>query len=364
MSDQHHVTTDAEGGSPMAEGLGEAGRGAAQVAAAAMMAMQMWTRVQDQREQARMVEDQQQAERARAELRTEQAAARLGWAPALERDFGSTATTADAMGAWAAAQPWIDHDPSAAEASRQAEARLDQLQPDLMAKYRAHTGAGLAPPAAMVEAGHDVDQARYQAFLPPEPMRGIDPGLYEVRNDLGVDDTLRAWDAARPWAARYPDASEAMGRAEEQLRRLRPAGMAQYDDARAMGAEPVDAMRAALPELRTQVWQDEVAVVQRLDSGQAEADRTVGDQQRAAAHDDFSQPDLASTPDVNERTTAAGHGADHQELSDARTAHADSLVGQAYPVTIHTALATKAGPAPAPAARLSRAAAPAPGRRR
>lgn len=364
MSSQHHVTTDGEGGNPLAEGLGEAGRGAAQVAAGAMMAMQMWIRAREQREQAAEVEDRQRSEQARAQLRTDQAAARAGWAPGLERDFPRSATTADAAGVWSAAQPWVEHDTTAAEASQRAEARLEELHPELMEEYRAYRGDGLRPPEAMMEAGRTVSSAGWQDIL--------DPGKRET---MGVDDTLRAWAAARPWAASAPQpegqwsprseqAAQAMGEAEAQLRRLRPAAMADYDEARAYGVPALEAMQAAAPQLREHVWQDEVGLSGTLNPGAAEAARTVAQEERGEALHDFDQPDLASTPDVDERATAATHGADHQELSDARGAQAQTLVGRAYPQTIHTSLATKAGPAKAPGARLERGATQAPGRRR
>lgn len=365
MSAQHHVTTEMDGGNPFSEGLGEAGRGAAQVAAAAMLAMQMWVRAREQREQARMTEDTQRAEQARAQLRTDQAAARVAWAPGLERDFPRTATTADAVGVWSAAQPWVDHDASAAEAAQRAEARLEQLQPDLMAEYRGYRDEGLRPPEAMMEAGRTVSAPAWQDVLDPAK-----------REHMGVDDTLRAWSAARPWAASSPQpegqwsprseqAAQAMGEAEAQLRRLRPVAMADYDEARGMGTPALDAMQAALPQLREQVWQDEVAVTGRLDPGAADAARSVAQEQRGEALHDFDQPDLPSTPAIDERVAAATHGAEHQELSDARGAQAQSLVGRAYPQTIHTALATtRGGPAQAPAARLARGAARSTGRRR
>ena len=364
MSDQFHATTEGDGGSPLSEGLGDASRHAAELAAAAAMAMQMWTRARDQREQARMVDDQRGAEGARAELRAEHAAARLGWAPALEPQFERTATSGEAARAWASAQPWVSHDSAAADAAMRAETVLRHWEPDLMARFDAHREAGMEPTGAMCEATHDLARDRYGAFLPPQPMRGVDAGLYNVRNDLGVDDTLRVWDAARLFAERDPQAQEAMTRAEDQLRRLRPAPMADYDQARTMGAEPLAAMQAVAPDLRQQVWQDEIAVPGRLDTGEAEADRTVAQQQRGEAAHDLARADLPSTPGVDERAVGATQGANHHELADARGAQAESLVGKAFPETIHTALATRGAAATSPAARLNRTAGPSPGRRR
>jgi hypothetical protein len=364
MTDPFHATTEGEGGNPLSEGLGDAGRHAAELAAAAAMAMQMWTRARDQREQARMVDDQRASDAARGQLRADQAAARLAWAPALEPEFARSATAADAMGAWSAAQPWVDYDPSAADASQRAEARLTELHPDLMEQYRAYRQEEMVPPAAMLEAGRTVSAWDWQDVLDPAK-----------RQDMGVDETLRAWGAARPWAAAAPqpegqwsprseEAAQAMGEAEARLRTLRPVAMAGYDEARSMGVEPLEAMQAAAPELRQQVWQDEIAVRGRLDSGEADADRTVAQQQRSEAAHDLAQPDLRSTPGVDERAVGATQGANHHELADARGAQAESLVGKAFPETIHTALAARGAAAPAPAARLTRSAAPSSGRRR
>ncbi len=236
MSDHLEVP----GGDPLREGLGHTGRGLAQLATAAMAAAQMGVRVRQQREDAQRVEDHQRADAARVRMRAQHGAARLEWAPGLERSFAVSASASDAVAVWGAAQPWADHDRSAGQALAAAEERLAQLHPDVMAQYR-------------------------------------------------------------------------------QLRRE---GMSGHD-----------AM-----------------------AGAVEAARTLAEEQRFEAQRDLGAVDLASTPQVDERSEGAERGAASLELSDAANAQGASLVGRAYPPSIHQALQTKARPTAAPATRQARSA--------
>ncbi len=223
------------GGELMAEGLAHTARGLAQLATAALAAAQMGVRVHHQREEAGRSDDQVRADAARSELRARYAADRAAWAPGLEPHFATHASAERAMAVWGAAQPWLDHDRSAAQASAAAEHRLGLLHPDVIVQYQ------------------------------------------QFRDD---------------------------------------------------GVGAHDAMAGAI-----------------------EAARTLAEDQRGQAQRDLGAVDLASTPQIDERSEGAERGAAHQELSDASTAQAQSLVGQAYPRSIHHALQTKAGPSPAPTLR-------------
>lgn len=99
------------------------------------------------------------------------------------------------------------------------------------------------PPAAAL----DPAEARrvFEAFLPPEPFRPVDPALYELRFSTSVPATVRVWLAAAPLAGADPDAALALRFAEVHLRRVHPDLMAGFDARRMAGVEPADAMAAA-----------------------------------------------------------------------------------------------------------------------
>ena len=74
------------------------------------------------------------------------------------------------------------------------------------------------------------------------------PGLRQA----GLVETARAWGAAAPFADRSvpwykPAAAAALRASEEQLRVLHPQAMARYDQLRADGIPPAEAMREAAP---------------------------------------------------------------------------------------------------------------------
>lgn len=129
------MSSEETGGNPITEGLGHAARHAAEVAAVLAMGAQAAIRVRE-----RQLRTQTDAER--GQLRVEHAAARLTWSE-------PHSSAPEAARVWAAAQPWADRDPAAAEATRRAEARLDDLVPDIMDRYRHQLAGGDEPAAAM-----------------------------------------------------------------------------------------------------------------------------------------------------------------------------------------------------------------------
>ncbi len=349
-------------GNLLVEGASHGAARAGELAGLLMMAAQHAARAREQRLQAELANSQQEADAQRAQLRADHAADRLRWAPALERDFAAGATAHEAMGAWTAAQPWVEHDPSAAQAANRAEERLAVLHPDLMEEYRGYRADDMEPTQAMLEAGRTVSAPAWRGVLDPS-----------TRQDMGVDDTLRAWNAARPWAAQAPqaeglwsprseEAAQAMGEAEAHLRGLRPAAMADYDDARARGVDSLEAMQGVAPQLGERVWESDRVERDALDPGGAQAAQTLAVEERGEAVRDFATPDQPATRDVDEHTVAARAGVEHEEVFEASSARAASLASQSYPQTVHVALATPTGAAPVAAG--ARVAQQAPGRHR
>ena len=97
------------------------------------------------------------------------------------------------------------------------------------------------------------DRRVYERFLPPEPFRGIDPALYEMRFATGPAETVAGWEAAERWSQHDRDAAHAMHSAEAHLRTLSPAAMVLFDRQRGAGAAPAQAMAAARAELQEQL---------------------------------------------------------------------------------------------------------------
>lgn len=144
MSEQHH-------GNLLGGAIGETTQTAAQLATIAATAAQTMARVRARRLTVDHAHDQADADAERAVLRTEHAAARLAWAPGLERPFAA-ASAPEAAAVWVAAQPWRDHDRSAQEAAQRAEERLAVLYPQLMVRYEQRLADGLEPVEAMADA--------------------------------------------------------------------------------------------------------------------------------------------------------------------------------------------------------------------
>jgi hypothetical protein len=137
--------SDGEGsGSALTEGLGHAARQAAEVAAVLSMAAQAALRMRERQLHAQA----DHTTRDRGQLRVDYAAARLAWSPAFDAAFASAGPLEVAQ-VWGAAQPWAAHDPAAADATRRAELRLEELAPEVMARYRDFLDAGTEPAQAM-----------------------------------------------------------------------------------------------------------------------------------------------------------------------------------------------------------------------
>ena len=246
---------------------------------------------------------------------------------------------------------------------REAQALLERTAGNCREADRlraAARGGGRGDPAAQ-------DQLRTQAAAAQTPLATLEPGLDQAR----TRDALEAWGAAQPWRSHSRSAAEVADRAERRLEQLQPDLMRQYRDNLAGHPSPDSTLRAdAMLDAARVVELRQVDVVTadpRADLGAALADRSAAMDERAAAQQDLAEPDVVSTPNVDERAVAAARGADHQELADARTAHAETRMSQAYPATVQTALVARSGPqagvAKAPARSAAQTASQAPVRR-
>ncbi|MGC1512087.1 MAG: hypothetical protein WA797_04140 [Acidimicrobiales bacterium] len=128
MSDQNHA------GNPLAESAQAGMKHATEIATMLMMGLQRLTHIRSRQEQLAQSRIDTDRRALQGELRTIQARDRLVWEPALQADFCS-ATMAQATRAWTAAQPWAGTDPQAARAAHQAEQRMRDLDPVLMAPW-------------------------------------------------------------------------------------------------------------------------------------------------------------------------------------------------------------------------------------
>jgi hypothetical protein len=145
MNEQHH-------GNLLGGAIGDTTQAAAQLATILATAAQTALRLQTRRFEVNRDADEAAVDVQRVELRREYTAARLNWAPAMQPGFKTSGSATDAATAWASAQPWVDHDPSAREAARLAEERLGVLHPELIDRYQERLAAGLDPIDAMVVA--------------------------------------------------------------------------------------------------------------------------------------------------------------------------------------------------------------------
>ena len=142
---------------PFHDAMNHALQRAVQVASSVVTGAQVLVYLK--RSQARtLAERDERARRAlAAHHRAEGAAARAGWAPALDRDWARDADLARAAQAWGAAMPYADpaapwHEPAAATAMRRCEERLRVLHPQAMARYDRLRDEGQEPADAMREA--------------------------------------------------------------------------------------------------------------------------------------------------------------------------------------------------------------------
>ena len=173
-------------GNVLGAAVGDTTQTAAQLATIAATAAQTALRIRAQRLAAHQAHDQDSVDAQRAVLRTEHAAARLAWAPALERDFPTTASGTDAAHVWAAAQPWADHDPTARAAAQKAEQRLAVLYPHLIVRYEARLADGLDPTDAMADAATVLEAADPNAALAALAVASDEQG--EALGDLAAPD--------------------------------------------------------------------------------------------------------------------------------------------------------------------------------
>jgi len=99
------------------------------------------------RDRAEELSHHETADRSRQAATEARAAAR--WAPILDRDYRSHATTRDTLDAWFAAEPRSTTNPQAARATALAETRLRRTAPGAMVDYDAERGRGTDRLAAM-----------------------------------------------------------------------------------------------------------------------------------------------------------------------------------------------------------------------
>ncbi|MBI4943583.1 MAG: hypothetical protein HY830_22810, partial [Actinobacteria bacterium] len=150
---------------------------------------------------------------------------------------------------------------------------------------------------------------------------------------------LGSWAAAGAYAGSDPLAGLAIERVEERLRQLHPEAMAAFDATRAAGFPREDCLDVA-----AFLWRGEYG----LDPIGTQVARHLADFERGRAAAERGTDDVLATASVDE--AAAGLAA--SAGSDGRAARYDTaghlptgndprvVVGQAFPVDIHTAMAT------------------------
>jgi|SRR5581483_2217503 len=203
MNEQHH-------GNLLGGAMGETAQTTAQLATIIAVAGQTAVHTRARELRSEHAHDRAAGDAERAMLRSEHAAARLTWTPALEQRFMTTASATEAATAWAAAQPWIEHDTSAREVARRAEERLDMLIPELIDRYRHGLADGLEPVDAMVEAtailerhpGDVNDATAAQAVAGDERGEALrDSATPDVAATVTVDEHTQGLDAGASHAA-------------------------------------------------------------------------------------------------------------------------------------------------------------------
>jgi hypothetical protein len=104
------------------------------------------------RAEARAARTEADAERLLEEIEAARVPAEHLWRPALDPARRGELNDRQALTAWAAAQPWRDVDPTAAEASRASLDRLRELDPVAVRSYDTLQSKGIAPAQAMKSA--------------------------------------------------------------------------------------------------------------------------------------------------------------------------------------------------------------------
>lgn len=104
------------------------------------------------RAEARAARTEADAERLLEEIEAARVPAECLWEPALDPTRRGELNDRQTLTAWAAAQPWRDVDPTAAQASRASLDRLHELNPVAMGSYDTLRSKGIAPTHAMKSA--------------------------------------------------------------------------------------------------------------------------------------------------------------------------------------------------------------------
>ena len=104
------------------------------------------------RAEARAARTEADAERLLEEIEAARVPAERLWRRAVDPARGGELNDRQALTAWAAAQPWRDVDPNAAEASRASLDRLHELNPVAMGSYDSLRSKGITPTQAMKSA--------------------------------------------------------------------------------------------------------------------------------------------------------------------------------------------------------------------
>ena len=124
--------------------------------------------------------------------------------------------------------------------------------------------------------------------------------------------------------------------------RSAPAAMATYDERRAMGDDPAQAMGTAMPQMTERVWAPGQPAP--LDPGAAAAARAEGNEFDAIGDHESGVADLASTPGVNERVEGLADAAGADRVADSSMARSAALASRAFPQPVQAGLRQSAGP--------------------
>jgi hypothetical protein len=227
-------------GNPISEGTGTAARGLAELMAALVMALQYYRQSKEAIAASRAHREALE----RAADNQDRARDASQWRLGLDKGWMRTAVTDEVIKVWAVTWRWAGEDVLAAQAQRMCEERLQQLDPDLMHRYRSlMEGTG----------GNEPIQAMWQARQLPGPIP-VAQDMPEVmvpapaRVELGP--APAAWEAGRvdvPALARAE--SVALGPAPATA--MGPAGWVDAEHSARAAAEQPGAMRQVLEAAAT-----------------------------------------------------------------------------------------------------------------
>jgi hypothetical protein len=188
-------------GNPMNEGMTTAARGVAELMAALVMAMQYYRQSQEAIKASKANREAQSVALEDRQRRRDQSQ----WSLALDKGWMRTAATDEVIRVWSSALPWAHDEVRALQARRFAEARLDQLDPDLMRRYRKRLDEGSDPARAM-----------WNARQLPEPVPA-----FEASRSAPVRETMAELGPAKRWEA---GPAQVPALTQGQLLELGPAG--------------------------------------------------------------------------------------------------------------------------------------------